>query len=87
MGQVLAAQQANSETDAADASIGNWFLHLPDEKKEIVGKDGKLDEMLFQAHMVIHALVLLVIEQNQQRQLTLAQHYSLPTSTKVASHL
>src|SRR5690606_29876917 len=42
-------------SDAADASLTNWFLHLPEPKKELVQADGKVDEMLFQAHMVIQA--------------------------------
>ncbi|PWW72308.1 hypothetical protein C7212DRAFT_354685 [Tuber magnatum] len=50
LGQVLAAT-----SDAADASLVNWGLHLPDCKKELVGKDCRVDEMLFQAHMVINA--------------------------------
>lgn len=58
LGQVLAAQAAGSDTDAADQSIVNWFLHLPEAKKELVGKDGKVDEMLFQAHMIIHATTI-----------------------------
>ena len=38
--------------DFADASIVNWSLHLPATKRDPVDKDGRLDEMLFQAHMV-----------------------------------
>ncbi|KAL7271926.1 hypothetical protein RUND412_005288 [Rhizina undulata] len=59
LGQVLAAgQDPNPEdprADAADASLVNWGLHLPECKKELVGKDRRVDEMLFQAHMVINA--------------------------------
>lgn len=59
LGQVLAAgQSSNPEdpvADAADTSLVNWGLHLPDSKKELVGGDRRIDEMLFQAHMVINA--------------------------------
>lgn len=64
LGQVLAVGQINSNSpddpraDAADASIVNWGLHLPDEKKELVNKDRRVDEMLFQAHMVINAAII-----------------------------
>jgi len=62
LGQVLAVgQNSNPEdlmADAADASLVNWGLHLPDSKKELVGKDGRIDEMLFQAHMVINASII-----------------------------
>jgi hypothetical protein len=59
LGQVLAVGQ-NSDpedpmADAADASLVNWGLHLPDCKKQLVGEDRRVDEMLFQAHMVINA--------------------------------
>ncbi|RPA99568.1 hypothetical protein L873DRAFT_1789511 [Choiromyces venosus 120613-1] len=59
LGQVLAVGQGNDPedpmADAADTSLVNWGLHLPDVKKELVGKDRRVDEMLFQAHMVINA--------------------------------
>ena len=40
--------------DIADASLTNWHLHLPACKKEILGKGLEVDEILFQAHMVIN---------------------------------
>lgn len=61
LGQVLAVGSAagqgdETRADAADASLVNWGLHLPEAKKELVdGKDRKVDEMLFQAHMVVNA--------------------------------
>jgi hypothetical protein len=36
--------------------LANWGLHLPEVKKELVkGREKRVDEMLFQAHMVINA--------------------------------
>ena len=59
LGQVLACGGSGNpddpRADAADASLVNWMLHLPSAKKDLVDKDGKVDEMLFQAHMVINA--------------------------------
>lgn len=43
--------------DIADASLANWHLHLPACKKEILGKGLEVDEILFQAHMVINGYV------------------------------
>lgn len=73
LGQVLAVSSATApqlphqqgqqepvedpRSDAADASLVNWGLHLPDKKKELVNKERRVDEMLFQAHMVINAWV------------------------------
>ena len=62
LGKVLQAGQDTDSSDplvdAADASLVNWGLHLPDSKKELVGRDMKVDEMLFQAHMIINAATI-----------------------------
>lgn len=59
LGQVLAVGQGSDpedpKADAADASLVNWGLHLPECKKELVGEDRRVDEILFQAHMVVNA--------------------------------
>jgi len=62
LGQVLSVSMMGTpdeiRADAADASLANWGLHLPDIKKELVkGRERRVDEMLFQAHMVINAYV------------------------------
>ena len=38
--------------EVVDSYQTNWRLHLPASKMEIVNKDGTIDELLFQAHMV-----------------------------------
>ncbi|KAF2115109.1 hypothetical protein BDV96DRAFT_494084 [Lophiotrema nucula] len=38
--------------DVVDSYLVNWRLHLPASKMEIIGKNGEIDELLFQAHMV-----------------------------------
>jgi hypothetical protein len=43
--------------DRIDAHLVNWRLHLPDTKKDFINNEGRLDEMLFQAHMITEALV------------------------------
>jgi hypothetical protein len=63
LGQVLSVSMMGSpdetRADAADASLANWGLHLPEVKKELVkGRERRVDEMLFQAHMVINAYFL-----------------------------
>lgn len=37
---------------AADASLMNWLLYLPKEKRLPVEEPGKVDNILFQAHML-----------------------------------
>jgi len=35
--------------------LTNWRVHLPESKRDALNKDCKVDEMMFQAHMVTHA--------------------------------
>ncbi|KAI9872172.1 MAG: hypothetical protein M1830_001998 [Pleopsidium flavum] len=60
LGEVLAAtdegpSDARKRVDAADASLTSWTFDLPKSKAHLVGEGGKVDEMLFQAHMIIYA--------------------------------
>ncbi|KAI9729733.1 MAG: hypothetical protein M1834_006684 [Cirrosporium novae-zelandiae] len=45
----------DNEVRLVDEALANWFLLLPPSKKEIIDENGDIDEMLFQAHMIIHA--------------------------------
>jgi hypothetical protein len=38
-----------------EALLTNWRMHLPLSKRDALYKTGKLDEMIFQAHMMTHA--------------------------------
>lgn len=59
MGHVLAAGLMvvpdEEVIDRLDARLVNWRLHLPDAKRDFINPEGKLDEMLFQAHMITEA--------------------------------
>ncbi|KAK2763088.1 hypothetical protein FQN54_009722 [Arachnomyces sp. PD_36] len=48
--------EANSAdgVDLIDANISSWFFLLPDSKTDIIRGDGSVDEMMFQAYMIIH---------------------------------
>jgi hypothetical protein len=45
----------HSLADTVDAVIDGWLLLLPKLKQELVSGDGKVDELVFQVHMAIHA--------------------------------
>lgn len=48
--------EADSDrVEAADASLNGWFLHLPPSKQEVLNQEGKVDEILFQAHVIMRA--------------------------------
>ncbi|KAM5345352.1 hypothetical protein ACJ41O_011214 [Fusarium nematophilum] len=46
--------------------LTNWRLHLPESKRDALYKDGRLDEMMFQAHMMTHATSILLHQPHSQ---------------------
>lgn len=40
--------------EAVDAKFVNWFLYLPKCKVDLVLRDGKVDETMFLAHIVVN---------------------------------
>ena len=60
IGRLLALNQpfcpeSNEIVNSIDIALNNWMLHLPEQKQTPLGKDGKMDEMMFQAHMMANA--------------------------------
>lgn len=47
-------QQHQEEIESVDARIASWFHHIPDSKMELMRPDGTMDEMMFQARMIIN---------------------------------
>ncbi|RDW72077.1 hypothetical protein BP5796_08111 [Coleophoma crateriformis] len=52
--------------DRADAYLVNWKMHLPATKKTFITNDRKVDEMLFQAHMIVEATTILLHRDHSQ---------------------
>ena len=46
--------------ERADTHLTSWQLHLPAEKRKPVGRDGKVDEVLFGAHMIANACCIML---------------------------
>lgn len=46
--------------ERADTHLSNWFLHLPADKRKPIGRDGKVDEVLFTAHMILNACCIML---------------------------
>lgn len=38
---------------AVDCSLDGWRLFLPAEHKHVMNEDGEIDELMFQAHLLI----------------------------------
>lgn len=58
LGRVVAIQEMiegqQDHVEAADARIASWFHHLPESKAELMRPDGSVDEMMFQATMIVN---------------------------------
>lgn len=39
---------------AADSAIGAWLLLLPKGDKDVMSMNGDIDELMLQAHLLIH---------------------------------
>lgn len=49
-----------------EALLTNWRLHLPISKRDALHRDGQLDEMMFQAHMMLHATSIMLHQPHSQ---------------------
>lgn len=58
LGRVVAIQDLEDSqqdhVEAIDARIASWFHHLPESKAELMRPDGTIDEMMFQATMIVN---------------------------------
>jgi hypothetical protein len=45
----------HQEIDRLQSNLTNWRMHLPDTKRDDLSKNCQLDEMMFQAHFIVHA--------------------------------
>ncbi|BDD62354.1 hypothetical protein MPDQ_001872 [Monascus purpureus] len=58
LGRVVAVQDMEQgqqdQVEAIDARISSWFHHLPESKSELMRPDGSIDEMMFQATMIVN---------------------------------
>lgn len=63
LGRVVAIQSIDDSrqqdhVEAIDARIASWFHHLPESKAELMRPDGSIDEMMFQATMIINGAAI-----------------------------
>lgn len=55
-----ARQDSMHVIQMADSILDGWFLFLPTGRKQVMTKEGEIDELMFQAHLLIHMYVLVV---------------------------
>ena len=46
------------EAEGIDLALSSWCYHLPQSKQEVLAHDGTVDEMLFQAYMIINCAII-----------------------------
>ncbi|KAK8026482.1 hypothetical protein PG991_003538 [Apiospora marii] len=56
----------DENVDRIEALLSNWRMHLPESKRDCLNKDGQLDEMMFQAHMINHACTIILHQPHSQ---------------------
>ncbi|KZF19836.1 hypothetical protein L228DRAFT_250263 [Xylona heveae TC161] len=58
LGAASLDQRDATKIQAADARLTNWTLHLPPAKRQPVDRMGRVDEIMFQGHMIINAATI-----------------------------
>jgi hypothetical protein len=51
---------SDAEVEALDASLSGFQLSLPPSKRDLAERDGKVDEVLFAAQMIVHWAIILL---------------------------
>ena len=51
---------ADTDVEALDASLSGFQFSLPVSKRDLAERDGKIDEVLFAAHMIVHWAIILL---------------------------
>lgn len=76
-----------------EAILTNWWLSLPRRKRDTYLEGGRFDEMMFQAHMIMHLISILLHQQHSQLDLSLVQeinacapHHSVPCQEALNTH-
>ncbi|KAK8115232.1 hypothetical protein PG999_007301 [Apiospora kogelbergensis] len=56
----------DENVDRIEMLLSNWRMHLPESKRDCLNKDGQLDEMMFQAHMINNACSIILHQPHSQ---------------------
>lgn len=52
--QIVAKEDSPQVIQTADSILSAWLLLLPKNRKQVMRKNGEIDELMFQAHHLIH---------------------------------
>ena len=52
--KITAEEDSMHVIQAADCSLDGWRLLLPQDRQQVMSETGEIDELMFQAHLLIH---------------------------------
>lgn len=52
--KIASREDSAGVIDSADSIIDGWLLLLPKDRTQVMKKSGEIDELMFQAHLLIH---------------------------------
>lgn len=52
--RIAAEGDSTHVIQAVDCSLDGWRLLLPPDRKQVMSETGEIDELMFQAHLLIH---------------------------------
>ncbi|KAJ5288904.1 hypothetical protein N7478_001934 [Penicillium angulare] len=56
--KVSAKEDSPQVLQTADSILNGWMLLLPKEHKQVMSRTGEIDELIFQAHLLIHVATI-----------------------------
>ncbi|PYI04808.1 C6 zinc finger domain protein [Aspergillus sclerotiicarbonarius CBS 121057] len=56
--RVAVKEDSMQVIQAADSILDGWLLLLPKDRKQVMTKTGEVDELMFQAHLLIHVATI-----------------------------
>ncbi|ODM17581.1 hypothetical protein SI65_07256 [Aspergillus cristatus] len=56
--KIAAEEDSTHVIQAVDCSLDGWRLLLPPDSKQVMSETGEIDELMFQAHLLIHVSII-----------------------------
>ena len=68
---------SDEQVERADVSLADFVLSLPPNKRHIIERDGKVDEVLFSTHIIINC-ALIMLHRPRSNLIYVRNHYPTP---------
>ncbi|KAI9808813.1 MAG: hypothetical protein M1827_007188 [Pycnora praestabilis] len=77
---------SDAQVEGVDASLANFLLSLPQDKRHIIERDGQVDEVLFSAHSISNC-ALIMLHRPRSNLVFIKDHYPTPCTRREANGL